>query len=123
MKRYLSGILGMLIASVCLATTVTFDEPSTNTDGSPLTDLASHRVYRGQSPGNYTEHYDVPASGPNGGQTVTNQIPDPTSYGTYYYAATSLDSSGNESSPSNEVRHDFFDRVAPAAPSGLGANN
>ncbi len=66
--------------------------PTTNTDGSPLTNLAGYKVYWGPSQGTY----------PN---SVTLNNPGLTSYvvgnlapGTYFFAATALNSAGVESS-------------------------
>lgn len=75
--------------------TLTWDAPTTNADGTPLTDLAGYKVYYGISSGNYTVSIDV-------GNVTTYKIDD-LSPGTYYFAVTAYDTSGNESDYSNEV--------------------
>ncbi len=71
--------------------TLSWTPPTTNTDGSPLTNLAGYKVYWGTSQGNY----------PN---SVTLNNPGLTSYvvgnlapGTYFFVATALNSAGVES--------------------------
>jgi hypothetical protein len=75
--------------------TLTWDPPSTNTDGTPLTDLAGHKVYYGTTSGNYTEVIDV-------GNVITYKVGG-LQPGTYYFAVIAYDTSGNESDYSNEV--------------------
>jgi PKD repeat protein len=79
-------------ASVELA----WDAPSTNADGTPLTDLAGYKLYYGQTSGNYDGVVDV--------SNVTSFIlSDLTEGQTYFFVATAYDFSGNESDFSNEV--------------------
>jgi len=75
--------------------TLTWTPPTTNTDGTPLTNLAGYRVRWGTAAGNY----------PN---TVTLNNPGLATYvvgnlapGTYYFVVTALNSSGVESAFSN----------------------
>jgi hypothetical protein len=75
--------------------TLAWNAPTTNTDGTPLTDLAGYKVYYGTSSGNYTRAIDV-------GNVETYKIEGLQS-GTYYFATTAYDKSGNESDYSNEV--------------------
>jgi hypothetical protein len=75
--------------------TLAWNAPVTNTDGTPLTDLAGHKIYYGTSSGNYTSVIDV---GNVTTYTVTNLSP-----GAYYFAVTSYDTSGIESTYSNEA--------------------
>ena len=72
--------------------------PTTNVDGSPLNDLAGFMIYYGAYPGNYTRSIDLPDPGATN-YTVTNL----TDGGTYFFAVTAYDTSGNESDYSNEV--------------------
>ncbi len=74
--------------------TISWDAPGTNEDGTPLTDLVGYNVYYGPSPGNYTQTIDI-------GNYTTVSIDLPS--GTYYFVVTAYDTSGNESSYSNEV--------------------
>ncbi|HZX49313.1 MAG TPA: fibronectin type III domain-containing protein, partial [Nitrospirota bacterium] len=71
-KGGLRGIWSILAAVlifvvICSATTaaragqaiLTWDPPTTNSDGSPLTDLAGYKVYYGPTSGNYSAVIDV----------------------------------------------------------------
>jgi len=61
-----------------------------------LTDLAGYKVYTGISSGNYTQNIDV--------GNVTSYTATNLSAGTtYYFAVTAYDTSGNQSSFSNEI--------------------
>jgi PKD repeat protein len=70
--------------------------PTTDVDGTSLTDLGGYRVYYGQTSGNLTQNVNVGnqtaylLSGLIGGQV-------------YYFVATAYDTSGNQSTFSNEV--------------------
>lgn len=75
--------------------TLSWDAPTTNSDGSPLTDLTGYKVYYGTSSGSYTESVDI-------GNT-TGSVVDGLSAGTWCFAVTAYDTSGNESDYSNEV--------------------
>ncbi|MCC6544433.1 MAG: fibronectin type III domain-containing protein, partial [Nitrospirae bacterium] len=75
---------------------LTWDPPTTNSDGSPLTDLAGYKVYYGTTSGNYSTVMDV--------SNVTSY----TVYGlfdntTYYFATTAYNTSSIESAYSGEV--------------------
>jgi len=72
-----------------------WDAPTTNADGTALTDLAGYKIYYGASPGSYSIVVDV-------GNTTSYDFTNlPT--GTYYFVITAYDTSNNESSYSNEV--------------------
>lgn len=75
--------------------TLEWDAPTSNADGSPLNDLAGYKVYYGNSSTNYTNSVDI-------GNFTSATINDLSS-GTWYFAVTAYDASGNESSYSNEV--------------------
>jgi fibronectin type 3 domain-containing protein len=75
--------------------TLTWDAPTTNSDGSPLTDLNGYKIYYGTSSGNYTEVIDI--------GNVTSYTIGNLSSGIYYFAVTAYNTSGNESDFSNEV--------------------
>jgi hypothetical protein len=75
--------------------TLSWTPPTTNTNGTPLTNLAGYRVHWGRAAGSYTS-------------TVTVNNPGLTSYvvgnlapGTYYFVVTALNSAGAESPLSN----------------------
>ena len=77
--------------------TLSWVAPTENTDGSPLLDLAGYKIYYGKESGVY--NYEIRIS--NVGITtyvVDNLVPD-----TYYFAATSYNSSGVESEYSGEA--------------------
>ncbi len=76
------------------ATTLTWTAPTTNSDGSPLTDLAGYNLYYGTSSGNYTNTIHV-----GNATTYTLNL----SVGSYYFVATAYNSLGVESSDSNQV--------------------
>lgn len=75
--------------------TLTWDSPTTNADGTPLEDLAGYKIYYGISEGNYTASIDA--------GNVTTYTVSNLSSGTYYFAVTAYDISGNESGYSNEA--------------------
>ena len=75
--------------------TLSWDEPTTNTDETNLTDLAGYKIYYGTSPGTYDSAIDV-------ADVATYTITD-LSPATYYFVVTAYDEAGNESNYSNEV--------------------
>ncbi len=81
-----------------------WDAPTTNEDGTRLTDLKGYKLYYGPSSQNYTGSIDV-------GDTRSVEIASisdtlPTS-GTVCFAVTAYDTLGNESNYSNEVCGDI----------------
>jgi fibronectin type 3 domain-containing protein len=75
--------------------TLAWDAPSVSDDEMSLQDLAGYRVYDGSSPGDYSMVTDV--------GTVTQFTTESLAAGTYYFAVTAYDTSGNESTLSSEV--------------------
>lgn len=75
--------------------TLTWESPTTASDGTPLTDLAGYKIYYGTSSGNYTEVIDA--------GNVTTRTVGRLAPGTYYFAVTAYNGSGYESDYSNEV--------------------
>jgi hypothetical protein len=67
----------------------------TNADGTPFTGIAGFKIYYGTSPGTYSSSLNV-------GMTTSYSI-EGLAPGTYYFTVTACDSSGNESSYSNEA--------------------
>ena len=103
--------------------TVTYTEPATNTDGSPLMDLARTNVYTeivlpGQVP---VKGPNVVASAPGGGGAISTTITVPIGAAlpikeaNVKVWATATDTSGNEGPPSNVVTK-RVDQLAPSAP-------
>ncbi len=101
----------MLMASSTRAAQfeLTGDPPTTNTDGTPLGDLAGYKIYYGQSSGNYTVTVNV-------GNVTSYPLPDLAEGKTYYFAATAYDVSGNESGFSNEVSAEVPPSQPPPPP-------
>jgi len=79
-----------------------WDAPTTNVDGSPLTDLAGYKVYVGTATGVYGNSIDV-GTAIQSGNTVTYSLSGLTPGQTYYIAVTAYDIENNESTYSNEV--------------------
>ena len=79
---------------------LSWSAPSTNEDGTPLTDLAGYKLYYGSLPGQYSQVITV-------GDYTTAEIGG-LGTGTYYLAVTAYDINGNESRFSNEIQHTFF---------------
>jgi hypothetical protein len=74
--------------------TLSWDAPTTNSDGSPLSDFAGYKVYYGSSSGSYTNSVDV---GNIAGASVSSLAS-----GSWCFAVTAYDTSGNESNYSGE---------------------
>ena len=75
--------------------TIRWTPPTTNSDNSPLTNLAGYRIYYGTSSGNLTQVLNLPNPG------ITSGVVDNLSAGTWYFAVTSYNSSNVESARSN----------------------
>jgi hypothetical protein len=76
---------------------VSWEMPTTNADGSELSDLAGYRVHYGLASGSYNESVDV-----NDASITFVQISD-LEPGTWFFAVTAIDHSENESVLSAEV--------------------
>lgn len=93
-------------------TKLSWTAPTTNMDGTPLTDLGGYKVYCGPSSRVYTVSKDV-------GNVLEYLILGVVSKdGTYFCAATAYDTTGNESAYSNEVSF-TLDYTAPNPPGGI----
>lgn len=77
--------------------TLSWTPPTTNADGSPMTDLAGYRVYFGRSPGALDEMIII-----NSGST-TRWVVDNLSSATWYFSMSSYNASGIESIRSGVV--------------------
>jgi hypothetical protein len=71
--------------------TLSWTPPTTNTDGSPLTNLAGYRIYWGTAAGNYPNSVSLTNPGLTS-YVVGNLVP-----GTYFFVATAVNSVGAES--------------------------
>jgi hypothetical protein len=83
---------GLFAANVTLSWT----PPTTNADGTPLTDLAGYKLHSGTSSGNYTQNTDV-------GNVTSYTVTNLSGGTTYYFTLTAYDTSGNQSGFSNEI--------------------
>lgn len=104
-KKYRSRYVGLILSLVILTNavsvfagdaTLSWDPPTTNADGTPLTDLAGYKLYYGTTSGNYTNSVDV-------GNINTYKISGLAEGLTYYFTVTAYDAAGNESEYSNEA--------------------
>jgi Fibronectin type III domain/Divergent InlB B-repeat domain len=76
--------------------TLSWNAPTKNADGTPLTDLAGYKVYYRNSSGGFSQSINV-------GNVTTRTVSNLTDGIDYYFAVTAYDTSGNESGYSNEV--------------------
>lgn len=75
--------------------TLSWTAPTLNTDGSPLRDLTGYKVYYGVSRGSYPNEVMIDNPG------LTTYVVENLAENTYYFVATSINSSGIESDYSN----------------------
>ena len=83
-----------------LSTTLSWNPPTENEDGTPLMDLAGYKIYWGNRPGNYTK--SVTINNPGISSYVVENLPA----GTLEFVATSFNTAGVESeysSPTTKV--------------------
>ena len=98
--------------------TLTYKEPSTNSDGSALKDLKSTTAYYTVNGGPTIKGPETPATSSTGGvaRVVTLNIPITDSQETTLkFWATATDESSNESVPSTAVIK-RIDKLAPSSP-------
>jgi len=77
--------------------TLSWEAPTSNTNGSPLTDLAGYRIYYGISATDLSRTVDITSIG------MQTYVIDDLSAGTWYFVITAVTSGGAESTPSNIV--------------------
>ena len=97
--------------------TVSYTEPTTKADGSPLDDLSHTTIFYNSGVG-WVEVTQIAATGPGGGGLIAQQVTLPIEEGQevdVQVTATASDQSGNESVQAipAQIR---IDRLAPAAP-------
>jgi hypothetical protein len=92
----LSNIAVTITYAATKNATLSWSQPLTNADGTPLDDLAGYKLYYGTTSGNYTTSIDV-------GNVTTFVTPNLTWGVVYYFSLTAYDTSGNESGYSNEI--------------------
>src|SRR5260370_37999632 len=97
----LCGILLLTVPGSAAVLDATWTAPTTNTDGSPLTDLASYRVYysTGSTPCPGPTFFPVASStsSPPPNQLVAFRLTGLSAGTTYFAAVTAVDSGGMES--------------------------
>jgi hypothetical protein len=86
-----------VVATATGTATLTWTAPTTNSDGSPLTDLAGYRLYWGTTSGVYTD--SVTLSNPG----LTTYVVDQLTPAKWYFAAKTLNGANAESAFSNEA--------------------
>ena len=93
----LSQAISLTIANgtVLQSAVLQWDTPIANADGTPLQDLAGFKIYHGMASGTYP---DVQNAGNQSGYTWNGLLA-----GTHYFVVSAYDTSGNESTKSNEV--------------------
>ena len=132
--RWILGWMLFALAGVLLAAATahagildtSWTAPTMNVDGTPLTDLASYRVYYGVSnppcPGSSYLQVASSTSTPAANQTVSASLTGLSTGSLYYVAVTAVDTGGSESScsplASATARGDFS--VSPTATMDFG---
>jgi len=76
---------------------VSWDAPTTRTDGSLLTNLAGYRIHYGTASGSYTQMVNVD------NPSLNSYAVDNLTNGTYYFSVTAYDDTAMESDYSLEV--------------------
>jgi len=84
-------------SSAAGAATISWEAPITNTDGTPLTDLAGYRIYYGSSPESLGHSVQIKTIG------LQTYVIDDLQSGTWYFAVMAVTSDGSESNLSNIV--------------------
>ena len=77
--------------------TLSWEAPTTRTDGSPLTNLAGYKIYYGRMPDTYD--YTIEVTNPG----VLTYVVEGLSSGEWFFALSAYDSGNSESNRSNEV--------------------
>ncbi len=92
-----SALFGVAPRDAQAAWVFTWDAPTKNVDGTPLTDLAGYELVLGTASRNYTQTIRL-------GNTTTHQIDTIPQGVTYFVAVLAYDTSENKSDFSNEVQ-------------------
>jgi hypothetical protein len=106
---------------------ISWSAPAANADGTPLTDLASYRIYLGTStpacPGTPFRTVTSSTTTPPPGQAVSTVVTGLTAGTTYFARITAVDAAGNESTctpvTSAVARGDF--NVTPTTATSFGS--
>jgi len=86
-----------VVDSLIGAASLTWEPPTTNTDGSALTNLAGYRIVYGASPTQLTQTIQVASAG------MSAYVVEDLAAGTYYFAVRAYTTKGVESAESNVV--------------------
>jgi hypothetical protein len=96
-----AATLGCMARADAAAINVSWTAPTTNANGTPLTDLSGYRVYLATTtptcPGGGSHAVSSSTSRPPAGQTVSSRVTGLTASTTYFVRITAVDTSGNES--------------------------
>lgn len=87
-----------VVASATSAVTLTWQAPTVNADGSPLLDLSGYLVRWGTVQGSHPNVRQI------NNASVSTFVVEELAPGTYFFTVSALDTSGNESAPSNEAQ-------------------
>jgi len=87
--------------------TVSWDAPTTNNNGTPLTDLAGYRIYYGSSPENLSHSVQISTVG------LQTYVIDDLEPGTWYFAVRAVAANGTESTLSDVAAKTIQTEVAP----------
>jgi len=120
-------LVGVGVEAEAGSLSIGWTAPTTNADGTPVTDLASYRIYLGTSapacPGTPFRTVASSTTTPPSGQTVSTVVTGLTAGTTYFSRITAVDSSGNESAcsaaASAVARGDFG--VTPTGATSFGS--
>ncbi len=105
----LGGLLILILAPAAQSgiLDLAWNAPTTNSDGTALTDLSSYRVYSGTSsapcPGSSYQVVPSPTPAPTSGSVINYQLTGLNTGTTYYVRVTAVDGSGNQSQCSNQA--------------------
>lgn len=115
MAMFFIVLIGFARFVVAGSARLSWNPPTTNTDGSALTDLAGYKIHYGTSSGNYSTTVSgsncLGCPAPLGTEGEGMCLPLPA--GTHYFAVTAFDQSGNESGYSNEVFKTVIGHASP----------
>ncbi len=110
--RYFNGLLLLLLSlplsaqeaplfEITGSVSLRWEAPTTNVDGTPLTDLARYKIYWGTSSRNYSMTLDV--DDPDSTNRSFAFPLDSEGQTEWHFSMTAIDEDGNESEYSNEV--------------------
>lgn len=88
---------GQLVGSGSASFTLSWTPPTTNTDGSALTNLAGYRVRFGLNSGDYTDVIELDSAG------LSRYVVDSVATDTYFVVMTAVNAAGIESDYSAEI--------------------